>query len=124
MYSAKFKIFLHICQEIFLVTCQAFEKTGLGGVFSVSRRWITLLVHDHVVVIRHLKSIQTRSRGLGSTFLFREGCQKKTVQGVSKKRYFSDFHLFSVVEVGFHFLTCHMKSDFEPVSSSQLEHAH
>ena len=34
------------------------------------------------------------------------------LQGVSKKRYFSDFHLFSVLEVGFCFFSCVMESEF------------
>ena len=33
------------------------------------------------------------------------------IQGVSKKRYFSDFCLISVLEVRFYFLTCDMESE-------------
>ena len=34
------------------------------------------------------------------------------VQGVSKKRYFLDFCLISVLEVGFYFFTCDLESEF------------
>ena len=34
------------------------------------------------------------------------------LQGVSKKRYFSDFHLTSLLDVGFCFFTCVMESEF------------
>ena len=36
----------------------------------------------------------------------------ENVQGVSKKRYFSDFHLTSLLDVGFCFFTCVMESEF------------
>ena len=34
------------------------------------------------------------------------------IQGVSKKRYFLDFILVSVPEVGFYFFTCVLESEF------------
>ena len=34
------------------------------------------------------------------------------IQGVSKKRYFSDFRLISVLEVRFYFFTCVLESEF------------
>ena len=33
------------------------------------------------------------------------------IQGVSKKRYFSDFCLVSVLEDGFYFFTCDLESE-------------
>ena len=72
MYSAKFKIFLHICQEIFLVTCQVFFNGWTGRCIPSEKQM------DHTARpwprCHHVKSIQTRSHGLGSTFLFREVC--------------------------------------------------
>ena len=38
--------------------------------------------------------------------------KKYYLQGVSKKRYFSDFRLISVLEVGFCFFTCVLESEF------------
>ena len=36
---------------------------------------------------------------------------KEDILGVSKKRYFSDYHLFSLLEAGFHFFTCDSESE-------------
>ena len=49
---------------------------------------------------------------------------RDNVQGVSKKRYFSDFHLISVLEVRVYFFHVIWNQSFEPVSSSHLEHLH
>ena len=43
------------------------------------------------------------------------------IQGVSKKRYFFDFHPISVLEVIFYFFTCVLESDFQARSIWPLE---
>ena len=67
---------------------------------------------DGVFIIRNESSIKKYAKlsvKIKEQFMY-------DIQGVSKKRYFFDFHLIYVLEIGFYFFTCVSESKFRTQS--------
>ena len=70
--------------------------------------------HEFGTGVTHELAEGQRCSGRGDCHGPLEDCLQMTikVQGVSKKRYFFDFYLISVLEVRFYFFTCVLESEF------------